>query len=594
METPGRHDVAIETTHTLERLHHPGQGGDKRPGGGPRGHSAREAATRTPEEGICLEFEEFNPEVTEKQNRHQQKQQQQQKFRDKNEKLKDFNHSFKHDNKDVNLFDDVSTFNKNERNSPQVIPTQVAEFVDNQNVIYSKPDKKKKEQQKVAVAKSNEKNLVRSTTVDNSRFQQQRDFTPFKKETISAPPPAPPPPSAAANDVQFEPIIENKINLADKIGIFENNKNSSSLEQRGPRNRNTVKNNININNNINNNNKNYNHNYNHKLRANKTAEEARDNLNASSKHQQRVSRPEEQQQARAELEAPRTPKTGRERDRGVEVYMETVRQRSQAQQRADKKLTAELLFARPPPPAAPATPEESHTDMSSRHSAAAPSQPRHEDESPSEAGDPVGLPSVRKLLARFEGGEGGDQAGRRLAKSHGAAQLQEREQVPQPRAPPSQPPAARRSPHSAEVARPSAAAPSPSFRAVERRVVTEVSSPPEECAESAGGEQEPVRHWDPQYVVRCLYTMEASPATAAAEDPGQASCPSIEGYMERLPPGRKKSTMWNSWKKQYFVARGGVLHVYESRAQDTEVDKFEMFGGNVDFMDSNMLGIQDR
>ena len=581
VEAPGRHDVAIETTHTLERLHHPGQGGDKRPGGGERGHSAREAATRTPEEGICLEFEEFNPEVTEKQNRHQQKQQQQQqqKFRDKNEKLKDFNHSFKHDNKDVNLFDDVSTFNKNERNSPQVIPTQVAEFVDNQNVIYSKPDKKKKEQQKAAVAKSNEKNLVRSATVDNSRFQEQRDFTPFKKDTS--------PPSAAANDVQFEPIIENKINLADKIGIFENNNNSSSLEQRGPRNRNTVKNNININNIINNKN---NH---HKLRANKKVEEARDNLNASYSHQQKVARPEQQQQTRAEVEAPRTPKTGRERDRGVEVYMETVRQRSQAQQRGDKKLTAELLFARPPPPATPATAEESRPDMSSRPPAAARPQPRHEDESPSEAGDPVGLPSVRKLLARFEGGEGGDQAGRRLAKSHAAAQLQERDQVPQPRAPPSQPPAARRPTHSAEVARPSAAAPSPSFRAVERRVVTEVSSQPEEGAEeSAGGEQGPVRHWDPQYVVRCLYTMEASPA--AVEDPGQASCPSIEGYMERLPPGRKKSTMWNSWKKQYFVARGGVLHVYESRAQDTEVDKFEMFGGNVDFMDSNMLGIQDR
>ena len=76
--------------------------------------------------------------------------------------------------------------------------------------------------------------------------------------------------------------------------------------------------------------------------------------------------------------------------------------------------------------------------MSSRPPAAARPQPRHEDESPSEAGDPVGLPSVRKLLARFEGGEGGDQAGRRLAKSHAAAQLQERDQVPQPRAAPCQ------------------------------------------------------------------------------------------------------------------------------------------------------------
>ena len=86
---------------------------------------------------------------------------------------------------------------------------------------------------------------------------------------------------------------------------------------------------------------------------------------------------------------------------------------------------------------------------------------------------------------------------------------------------------------------------------------------------------------------------------ASEEDGGisldaNQSCPSIEGYMERLPAGRKKSTMWNSWKKQYFVARNGVLFVYESKNQEQMTDKFEMFGGHVDFMDSDMLGLQDR
>ena len=64
--------------------------------------------------------------------------------------------------------------------------------------------------------------------------------------------------------------------------------------------------------------------------------------------------------------------------------------------------------------------------------------------------------------------------------------------------------------------------------------------------------------------------------------------------MERLPAGRKKSTMWNSWKKQYFVAKNGVLNIFEDKTQSELLGKFELFGGHIDFMDSNMLGIQDR
>ena len=36
----------------------------------------------------------------------------------------------------------------------------------------------------------------------------------------------------------------------------------------------------------------------------------------------------------------------------------------------------------------------------------------------------------------------------------------------------------------------------------------------------------------------------------------------IEGYLEKLPSGRKKATFWNAWKKRYFVAKDGVLYYY--------------------------------
>ena len=70
----------------------------------------------------------------------------------------------------------------------------------------------------------------------------------------------------------------------------------------------------------------------------------------------------------------------------------------------------------------------------------------------------------------------------------------------------------------------------------------------------------------------------------------------LSGYLERLPPGKKKSTIWNSWKRQYFVAKGGILTCYsDSTSAAVLMDRVEVAGGGrVDFMESTMLGVQDR
>ena len=118
--------------------------------------------------------------------------------------------------------------------------------------------------------------------------------------------------------------------------------------------------------------------------------------------------------------------------------------------------------------------------------------------------------------------------------------------------------------------------------------------------EEAPGHQT-IKHWDPLYFVKTLYKVPViGEKNWSGEEDGPVSldinqsCPSIEGYMERLPAGRKKSTLWNSWKRQYFVAKSGMLLIFENKTQEDLTDKLEMFGGQVDFMDSNMLGIQDR
>lgn len=39
----------------------------------------------------------------------------------------------------------------------------------------------------------------------------------------------------------------------------------------------------------------------------------------------------------------------------------------------------------------------------------------------------------------------------------------------------------------------------------------------------------------------------------------------IEGYLEKLPSGRKKATFWNAWKRRYFMAKNGILYYYQVR-----------------------------
>ncbi len=96
--------------------------------------------------------------------------------------------------------------------------------------------------------------------------------------------------------------------------------------------------------------------------------------------------------------------------------------------------------------------------------------------------------------------------------------------------------------------------------------------------------------WNPQRTVAHLYALQDiksnSDQSGGAEE--------MEGYLERLPPGKKKSTIWNSWKRQYFVAKAGLLLIFADSSRSVLMDRIELYGGRVDYMESTMLGIQDR
>lgn len=96
--------------------------------------------------------------------------------------------------------------------------------------------------------------------------------------------------------------------------------------------------------------------------------------------------------------------------------------------------------------------------------------------------------------------------------------------------------------------------------------------------------------WNPQKTVAHLYKLQDLKQISQEKQGAEE----MEGYLERLPPGKKKSTIWNSWKRQYFVAKAGLLLIFGDSSRSVLMDRIELHGGRVDYMETTMLGIQDR
>ena len=271
-------------------------------------------------------------------------------------------------------------------------------------------------------------------------------------------------------------------------------------------------------------------------------------------------------------------KDAKDLDRSVDVYHETIRQRSIKDKQA---ITPDLFESNKPSKnsmsnSVPKQYLQTNTDsMKPKNSTLKVSRKIDK-----EAGEP-GLPSVRKLLARFEPGHFNSVSD--AVNKHSRFSREERiikrgmsmdsivsieegkaEEVVSTKLPPAE-----------------------SKPVVQTKQVDEAESPP-------------TGSWDPKIFIKSLYNLPAVEELNLKDEDGPVSldcssaCPSIEGYMEKLPAGRKRPTLWNSWKKHYFVARNGTLHIYTNKSQTELLEKLELFGGQVDFMDSNMLGVEDR
>ncbi|XP_063887293.1 serine-rich adhesin for platelets-like isoform X2 [Scylla paramamosain] len=95
--------------------------------------------------------------------------------------------------------------------------------------------------------------------------------------------------------------------------------------------------------------------------------------------------------------------------------------------------------------------------------------------------------------------------------------------------------------------------------------------------------------WDPRPLLKRLYYIPEAPKIQSQG----TTYVNIEGYLEKLPSGRKKATFWNAWKRRYFMAKNGILYYYQSAQTDKPSMKMTLMGGKVECMEPNMVGVDD-
>ncbi|KAG8195652.1 hypothetical protein JTE90_004987 [Oedothorax gibbosus] len=97
--------------------------------------------------------------------------------------------------------------------------------------------------------------------------------------------------------------------------------------------------------------------------------------------------------------------------------------------------------------------------------------------------------------------------------------------------------------------------------------------------------------WDPIELLEALYRLDIS------NEPQRKSTSKYinkEGYLEKLPSGRKKATYWNPWKKKYIKLKDGFLFCYDNLRAEQPSLTLQLMGGHVETLDNKMLGVDDQ
>lgn len=96
--------------------------------------------------------------------------------------------------------------------------------------------------------------------------------------------------------------------------------------------------------------------------------------------------------------------------------------------------------------------------------------------------------------------------------------------------------------------------------------------------------------WDPHELLKVLYRLDF-PTEPLKK---QTRYINKEGYLEKLPSGRKKATYWNPWKTKYIKLKNGFLYCYDNNRSEKPSMTLQLMGGHIDSLESKMIGVDDQ
>ncbi|XP_071816163.1 uncharacterized protein [Apostichopus japonicus] len=112
-------------------------------------------------------------------------------------------------------------------------------------------------------------------------------------------------------------------------------------------------------------------------------------------------------------------------------------------------------------------------------------------------------------------------------------------------------------------------------------------------------EKDKVKKWDPVPLLKVLYETPSSCQNTWANDAdetppsGKAGECSMEGYMDKLPMGRRRASLMKKWKRRYFRCKGGNLFYYEDHKAKKSLGYLHLVGGKVTETSNKVLEVTD-
>ncbi|XP_071960359.1 uncharacterized protein [Antedon mediterranea] len=110
-------------------------------------------------------------------------------------------------------------------------------------------------------------------------------------------------------------------------------------------------------------------------------------------------------------------------------------------------------------------------------------------------------------------------------------------------------------------------------------------------------EKDNVKKWNPVPLLKDIFTnvQRRTPLNPHVQEKPKirSEVVNMEGYMEKLPMGRRRASFIKKWKKRYFRAKEGNLFYYEDHKTRKSLGYIQLVGGRVNDIGSKAIEVTD-